>query len=317
VLKVLGIDNYLIHLNEGHASFALLERIRGHMQRGSKFAAACQKVIDSTIFTTHTPVPAGHDIFHFQLIGKYFDSYWPALGRWRGQLIRNACRRRLPGPLGPYARFCPQVRHLQKSPVNISGFGAPEKTLQGPLATHTDHLCRKAHPADNPGKVILQNLINLSRDPRIGGRVAFVEDYGKQLAQYLVHGVDVWLNNPLPPFEACGTSGMKAALNGVPHLSALDGWWVEGFYGNNGWALNHDASSANPDGSDAEKLYRILEDEIIPLYYTMSENSIPHKWVALMKESIKGNAAVFSARRMVKQYIEKFYAGSMKNALEE
>jgi starch phosphorylase len=175
----------------------------------------------------------------------------------------------------------------------------------------------KAHPADNPGKVIMQNLINLSRDPRIGGRVAFVEDYGEQLAQYLVHGVDIWLNNPLPPFEACGTSGMKAALNGVPHLSALDGWWVEGFNGKNGWALAHDASSANPDGSDAEQIYRILEDEIIPLYYTMSEDSIPHKWVAVMKESIKSNAAVFSARRMVKQYIEKFYAGHMKNALED
>ncbi|MDP4979389.1 MAG: alpha-glucan family phosphorylase, partial [Desulfobacterales bacterium] len=171
----------------------------------------------------------------------------------------------------------------------------------------------KAHPADDPGKRLLQNLINLARDPQLGGRIAFVEDYGEQLAQYLVHGVDIWLNNPLPPFEACGTSGMKAGLNGVPHLSILDGWWVEGFNGKNGWAVEHDPSSASQDDSDAEKIYRILEDEIIPLYYNMSESSIPHEWVRLMKETIKSTAAGFSARRMVKQYIEKFYSKGLKD----
>ena len=132
-----------------------------------------------------------------------------------------------------------------------------------------------------------------------------------------MHGVDIWLNNPLPPFEACGTSGMKAGLNGVPHLSILDGWWVEGFNGKNSWAVEHDPSSASPDGSDAEKIYRILEDEIIPLYYKMSESSIPHEWVRLMKETIKSTAAGFSARRMVKQYIEKFYSKGIKRALED
>jgi len=137
------------------------------------------------------------------------------------------------------------------------------------------------------------------------------------LAQYLVHGVDVWLNNPLPPFEACGTSGMKAALNGVPHLSVVDGWWGEGFNGKNGWAVDHDANSENPDGSDAEKIYRLLEDQIIPLYYQMSENGIPLEWVRLMKETIKSAAAAFSARRMVKQYIEKFYSNSIKNVLDD
>ena len=174
----------------------------------------------------------------------------------------------------------------------------------------------KAHPADDPGKRLLQDLINLARDPRLGGRIAFVEDYGEQLAQYLVHGVDVWLNTPLPPLEACGTSGMKAALNGVPHLSISDGWWVEGFNGKNGWAVEHDPGSESPDSSDAEKIYRILEDEIIPLYYNVSENGVPHDWVRLMRESIKSNAARFSARRMVKQYIEKFYFKSMERALK-
>jgi starch phosphorylase len=176
----------------------------------------------------------------------------------------------------------------------------------------------KAHPADDPGKRLLQDLINLARDPQLGGRIAFVEDYGEQLAQYLVHGVDVWLNNPLPPFEACGTSGMKAALNGVPHLSVLDGWWGEGFNGKNGWAVDHDANSEDPDGSDAEKIYRLLEEQIIPIYYQMSEDGIPlWKWVRLMKETMKSAAAGFSARRMVKQYIEKFYSSSIENALED
>ena len=175
----------------------------------------------------------------------------------------------------------------------------------------------KAHPADDPGKRLLQDLINLARNPQLGGRIAFVEDYGEQLAQYLVHGVDVWLNNPLPPFEACGTSGMKAALNGVPHLSVVDGWWGEGFNGKNGWAVDHHANSETPDGSDAEKIYRLLEDQIIPLYYQMSENGIPLEWVRLMKETIKSAAAAFSARRMVKQYIEKFYSNSIKNVLDD
>ena len=103
--------------------------------------------------------------------------------------------------------------------------------------------------------------------------------------------MDVWLNNPLLPSEAYGTSGIKFSLNGVPHLSILDGWWGEGFNGNNGWAVEHDVDSENPDGNHAEKIYRILEDEIISLHYTMSENSIPNEWVGLMKECIKSNAA--------------------------
>ena len=175
----------------------------------------------------------------------------------------------------------------------------------------------KAHPADDPGKRLLQNLINLARNPQLGGRIAFVEDYGEQLAQYLVHGVDIWLNNPLPPFEACGTSGMKAALNGVPHLSILDGWWGEGFNGKNGWAIEHQETSADPDSSDAENIYQILEDEIIPLYYKMSEGNIPGEWVRVMKDSIKNSAAQFSARRMVKEYIEKFYSKSIQKILKD
>jgi starch phosphorylase len=146
----------------------------------------------------------------------------------------------------------------------------------------------------------------------MGGRIAFVEDYGERLAQYLVHGVDVWLNNPVPPLEASGTSGMKAAVNGVPQLSVMDGWWIEGFNGKNGWAIDHKEIDANRDQADAVEIYRILEEEIIPLYYKVSEEGIPNEWVRVMKEAIKGAAATFSARRMVKEYVAKFYAPALQ-----
>jgi starch phosphorylase len=172
----------------------------------------------------------------------------------------------------------------------------------------------KAHPADDPGKRILQRVFNVARDPEMGGRIAFVEDYGEQLAQYMVHGVDVWLNNPVPPMEACGTSGMKAALNGVPHLSIMDGWWIEGFNGKNGWGFGEGEVSGNRDQAGVEAIYEILEKKVIPLYYKVSEDGIPHGWVGAMKESIRSNAPRFSARRMVKEYISKFYASALKNA---
>jgi starch phosphorylase len=172
----------------------------------------------------------------------------------------------------------------------------------------------KAHPADDPGKQVLQRVFNETRDPATGGRIAFVEDYGEQFAQYMVHGVDVWLNNPVPPMEACGTSGMKAALNGVPHLSIMDGWWMEGFNGKNGWTFGQDESGDNRGPADADAIYRILEEEIIPLYYKVSDDGTPHDWVKVMKESIKSNGPRFSTRRMVKEYIEKFYTKALKEA---
>jgi starch phosphorylase len=165
----------------------------------------------------------------------------------------------------------------------------------------------KAHPADDPGKRVLQEVFNAASNPDFGGRIAFVSDYGEHLAQYMVHGVDVWLNNPLPPMEASGTSGMKASLNGVPHLSILDGWWIEGYNGKNGWAFGSPEAGENRDKADAEGLYRVIEEEIIPLYYDVAEDGVPHGWVRLMKEAIRSNAPKFSARRMVKEYIEKYY----------
>jgi len=171
----------------------------------------------------------------------------------------------------------------------------------------------KAHPADTPGKRVLQEVFNAAGDPALAGRIAFVEDYGEQLAQYMVHGVDIWLNNPTPPMEASGTSGMKAALNGVPHLSILDGWWVEGFNGENGWTFGRDEPGGDQDEADAGALYDLLEEEIIPLYYnrTLVDGS-PNEWVSVMKQSIKSNGPRFSARRMVKEYAKNFYAHATK-----
>jgi starch phosphorylase len=170
----------------------------------------------------------------------------------------------------------------------------------------------KAHPADDPGKQLLQKIFNTAGNPEMGGRIAFLENYGEQYAQYLVHGVDVWLNNPLPPMEACGTSGMKAALNGVPNLSIMDGWWIEGFNDKKGWAFGPEIIEGNRDRPDAEAIYRLLEEEILPLYYRVSDDGLPHDWVKVMKASIKTNAAMFSARRMVKDYFQKFYVEAMK-----
>ena len=133
------------------------------------------------------------------------------------------------------------------------------------------------------------------------------------LARRLVAGVDVWMNLPRRPLEASGTSGMKAALNGVPNLSIMDGWWLEGFNGENGWAFGQDPMDGNRDQADAQAIYHILQDKVIPLYYKLSDDGVPHDWVKVMKRSIKSNAAKFSARRMVKEYVQKFYVKALEN----
>ena len=453
VLEALGIKHSVLHLNEGHAAFAILERIRERVRAGMRYEEAADRIRRTTVFTTHTPVPAGHDVFPFPLIEKYFHSYWPALGLDRDRFLQLGLHPKEPGSgfnmTGFALRmsgFCNGVsrRHgdvarrmwqslwpelpNDKVPIDYvtNGVHVPtwiEPKLElllnkylGPnwLADHDNPsvwalidkipdetlwqahywlkiklintvrersrrlwaqervnlsiamaggafldpsvltlgfarrfatykradlifhdmkrlkrllndgggpvqiiFAGKAHPADDPGKRILQRIFNLVRDPEMGGRIAFVEDYGEQFAQYMVHGVDVWLNNPVPPMEACGTSGMKAALNGVPQLSIMDGWWVEGFNGKNGWAFGQQEVKDNRDQADAEAIYRILEDEVIPLYYKVSDDGIPHDWVKIMKESIRSNAARFSSRRMVKEYIQKFYTKALKETEED
>jgi starch phosphorylase len=450
VLDVLGIKHSVLHLNEGHASFALLERIRERVQGGMSYEEAVQRVRQTSVFTTHTPVPAGNDVFPFELIGKYFNPYCQTWELNRDTFLQlgvnpkephagfnmTAFALRLSGYCNGVSRRHGEVARRMWQPLwpdvpesNIpidyvtNGVHVPTwiepkmellfNTYLGPtwLADHDnealwelideipdeelwkthywlkiklidairerirqrwvkDHVnlsvvraggtlldhsvltigfarrfatykradlilhdierlkkllndrwhpiqiifAGKAHPADDMGKRILQRIFNAALDPDLGGRIAFVEDYGEQLAQYLVHGVDVWLNNPLPPMEASGTSGMKAALNGVPHLSIMDGWWMEGFNGKNGWGFGQEDVNGNRDQADAEAIYEILEEKIIPLYYEVSDDGVPHGWVKVMKESIMSNGPRFSARRMVKEYIEKFYAKALKKA---
>ena len=450
VLETLGIKYSVLHLNEGHPAFALLEGIRDLVQGGMSYEEAAHQVKATTVFTTHTPVPAGHDVFPFPLMEKYFHSYWSALGLDHDSFFQlgihpkephagftmTAFALRMSGHRNAVSRKHGEVAcrmwqslwpNLSEDEVPIdyvtNGIHVPtwiEPKMEllfnkylGPnwLEDHDDPViwelidkipdeelwkthywlkiklidairersrqrwaekhvnpsivlaggtlldpsvltlgfarrfatykradlifydmerlkrllndrwrpiqiifAGKAHPADDLGKRILQRVFNAARDPAIGGRIAFVEDYGEQFAQYMVHGVDVWLSNPLPPMEASVTSGMKAALNGVPHLSIMDGWWIEGFNGKNGWAFGQEEVNGNRDQRDAGAIYRILEEEVIPLYYKVSDEGIPSEWVKLMKECIKSNAPRFSARRMVKEYIEKFYAKALKKA---
>ncbi len=168
----------------------------------------------------------------------------------------------------------------------------------------------KAHPADEPGKQIIQEVYRIVKNAANGGRLVFLEDYDINLARYLVQGVDVWMNNPRRPNEASGTSGMKAALNGVLNFSVLDGWWREAYNGLNGWAIGQDADpeAEGQDEADAASLYEVLEKEIVPLYYEgrTSEN-IPLKWLVKVKESLRTITPQFSTRRMLKEYIQNLY----------
>jgi starch phosphorylase len=167
-------------------------------------------------------------------------------------------------------------------------------------------LAGKAHPADEPGKRAMQRVYQHATNPRFGGRVAFVEDYDLHVAHLFVQGCDVWLNNPREPMEACGTSGMKASLNGVPHLSVADGWWWEAHTQSNGWVI--DSGPDKNDAAEADSLYRLLEDKIAPAFYARDEKGIPRQWIRTAKEAIRTVAPHFSARRMVKQYAEEAYA---------
>jgi starch phosphorylase len=446
VLNRLGIRYSAVHLNEGHPAFALLERVRERIEGGMDAGTAIRQVKGTSVFTTHTPVAAGHDIFPADLIDRYLAHYYPLIGMDRGQFFalgmhpeqkdagfnmtvfamrmsdhHNAVSRRhgvttrrmwrslwpdlpeeaipvdvitngihIPTWLNPrmeglYDRHigetCPfwqeeqdnplvweligeipdeelwnvhmrlkiklfnrirdQKRRKwafhQEEPLNLVaegmlldpsaltiGFARRFSTYKrADLIFHdTGRLRRiltnrwrpvqlifagKAHPADEEGKRILQRIYSSAQKPEYEGRIAFVEDYGEQMAQYLVHGVDVWLNNPLPPFEACGTSGMKASLNGVLNLSILDGWWPEAFNGRNGWAFGLLDPGGNRDAADARAIYDLIEHAVAPLYYSQSMDGIPHEWIAMMKESIRSNAPRFSSRRMIKEYVARYY----------
>jgi glycogen phosphorylase len=168
----------------------------------------------------------------------------------------------------------------------------------------------KAHPADRPGQQVIADIFRQSRSPKLRGRVYILEDYDMRIAQFLVRGVDVWLNNPRRPLEASGTSGMKAAMNGILNCSILDGWWDEGWDGTNGWAIGGRESSddeAAQDWADAMDLYRLLEEEIVPAYYERDRKGLPGAWLDRMRRAIATSIWPFSSTRMLHDYSEQMY----------
>jgi starch phosphorylase len=171
-------------------------------------------------------------------------------------------------------------------------------------------LAGKAHPADRGGQKVIQRIFSLSRSSALRGRVFILEDYDMRIARFLVGGVDLWLNNPRRPLEASGTSGMKAAMNGIPSISILDGWWDEGFNGRNGWAIGGRETledDAAQDEADAAELYRLLEEEVAPRFYARDANGVPGDWLATMRGAIEAAIWQFSTARMLGEYVERLY----------
>ena len=454
-LRTLGFDPDVFHLNEGHAAFVVLQRIRELTERGSSFDDALEQIRRSTIFTTHTPVAAGHDAFQFHLVEKHLAGCWGSLGANRDRFLAlgaydngagpqfnmTALALRSAGKVNAVSRLHREVtrnmwagmwpalpeeerpvdfvtngvhlptwlsaeladlftKHLgtdwlerQDDPAMWDGVltipddelwtvrralrgylfafvrerarqrwavervGAPRIVAAGTLLDpesltigfarrftgykrpelifhDPDRLARilnaperpvqvifagKSHPADDVGKHHLQRVYRRTLDPLFAGRVAFVDDYDLHVAHFLVQGCDVWLNNPRKPLEASGTSGMKAAVNGVPHLSIGDGWWAEGFNGSNGWVVDGRVAGDNTDevdAADANALYRLLEEDVVPAFYDRDRSRVPRRWLATVKESIRSVAPRFSARRMVKEYVQKMYAPAMTRKIE-
>jgi starch phosphorylase len=176
----------------------------------------------------------------------------------------------------------------------------------------------KAHPADRPGQQVIQDIFTLSRSNPLRGRVFIVEDYDVRIARFLVGGVDLWLNNPRRPMEASGTSGMKAAINGIPSVSILDGWWDEGFDGRNGWAIGDrepDGNDEEQDAADAGELYRLLEEEIVPRFFDAGPSGVPNAWVATMRASIEAALWQFSTARMLTEYVDRLYLPAVREPL--
>ncbi|MCX7839678.1 MAG: alpha-glucan family phosphorylase [Anaerolineae bacterium] len=431
-LRALGYNPSVWHLNEGHCAFSVLERAREFVQQGMPFEQARAAVRATTVFTTHTPVPAGNDTFAFDLIEKYFANFWKQLGITRdqffdlarqyqpwgatefsmtvlalnfagaangvselhGQVARKMWHFLWPQraehevPIGHitngvhsrtwlavelhdlFDEYLPRDwreriddatlwEHIEKIPderlwqvhcalkarllelarTKTGASLAPDaltigfarrfatykrgtlvfrdlerlkRILHAPNRPVQILFAGKAHPDDNPGKELIRYIVQLARQPDFAGRIVFLEDYDINLARALVQGADVWLNTPRRPLEASGTSGQKAALNGVPNFSVLDGWWREGFVrGVNGWAIGEDRTwddADAQDAADAASFYTTLENEIVPLFYQRDANNIPRAWVRVMKNAIKTIAPRFATMRMVKEYVTRYYA---------
>ncbi len=449
----LGYNPATWHMNEGHSAFLGLERVRLMIQEdGLSFEESVEAVRASTLFTTHTPVPAGNDAFAFELVDKFFWQYWGQLGLNRDRFIEFA-RQELPWgpqysmtvlalrlsgfangvsqlhgevsrgmwrflwpdlptdevPIGAitngvhtqtwlahelkqlYARYLPDnwLEHVEDNELWNAIDSIPDQELwtihqdqkekmvdivrkrmrqqymrhgestqridrsnqilnpntltlgfarrfatykRAMLIFHDEEriarilndperpvqivFSGKAHPDDEPGKALIQQVYAMSQQPEFAGKIVFVENYDMNIARHLIAGVDVWLNTPRRPREASGTSGQKAALSGIPNFSVLDGWWEEGYDGHNGWSIGQNREYkdlATQDEADAYSLYRTLEEEIIPSFYERSTiGGVPSQWVRIMKNAIRSCAPRFSMRRMVIEYTNRYYLPAAK-----
>ena len=447
-LKALGISPGVLHLNEGHSGFAVLEAIRMRMEEeGISFEAAVPRISREVVFTTHTPVPAGHDRFDAGLVEEHIGPLREALGLSQESLLglgrentnnadelfcmtvlalrlsrranavsalhaevsramwTNLFRNKLeddvpighitngvhvPSWLAPemfrlYDRHLGTDWHQRSSEAKIwlgienvddgelwethlnlksqliefvrrravaqaERRGEPREVLQrlervlspdaltigfarrfatykraNLILTDIERLASmvndpnrpvqfvfagKAHPLDEPGKRVLQQIAELMRDPKFRDKFVFVEDYDINVGRHFVQGVDVWLNNPRRPLEASGTSGQKVVLNGGLNLSILDGWWAEAFDGMNGFAIGTGRTHSNMsvhDARDGEDLMRTLREEVIPLYYLRDRDGLPRGWITRMKRTIRTLGWRFNADRMVMDYTQKCY----------
>ena len=395
-LAALGLEPTVFHVNEGHSAFLAIERARALVERGLSSDEALEHIRRSTVFTTHTPVPAGNEVFQDELVLGYagglaaeagispgtllglgrsddtdgfgltplalrlsafangvselhgevaremWAGLWPGakppighitngvhLGTWLApeldELLRSAgVRPEAPPAEGGWEAVLgvdPEAlwrvhAALKERLAALSGIDSSRLTVgfarrfatykrAGLAFSDLERLLAlpvqvvvagKAHPADMPGKDVMQRIVELSRDPAVAGQVVFLENYNIELAQAIIPGCDIWLNTPRRPYEASGTSGMKAAVNGVPNLSVLDGWWAEAYDPAVGWAL-----AGESDDADAAELYRLLEDQVVPRFADRAD------WVDLMKRSIARLAPVFSMQRAVIEYAERYY----------
>ena len=447
-LRALGKEPTVCHMNEGHSAFCGLERIRLLMEeKNLDFATAREVVTGGACFTTHTPVPAGNDIFPPQLVEHYFSNYIPLLKIDRNEFLglgrqnpkdlnesfcmtvlairlanttngvsklHGSVSRKMWKNIWPdlpeteipiisitngvhtrswlamemaqlYDRYLgiqwekrptdhsiwKRVEHIpnaelwrtherrrerlvafarRRLKIQLKRRGAPpaeiaraEEVLDPDALTigyarrfatykrgtlifrNPERLAAivnnkdrpvqflfagKAHPRDHGGKELIAEILHIARRPEFRRRIVFLEDYDTNVARYLVQGVDVWLNNPRRPLEASGTSGMKVCCNGALNLSILDGWWVEGFAQDNGWAIGAGeeyTDLAYQDDVESRAVYDLLEQEIVPLFYNRTSDGLPRGWLNVMKRSMSSVCPVFNTNRMVQEYVEKCY----------
>ncbi|HEX2241611.1 MAG TPA: alpha-glucan family phosphorylase [Actinomycetota bacterium] len=455
-LRAAGFDPDVFHSNEGHAGFLGLERIRQLvMEEGLDFQSALEAVRATTVFTTHTPVPAGIDVYETELMERYFDAFakecdvplddllalgqshsvpaveleetfnmallgfrvagranavsklhgvvsrtifgdlWPEIpsnevpigaitngvhtATWLGPEMSEILNRRLsPGWAEAGNARWERVREVTDAEIWRERERARERLVyfvrarlrqqllargvseaetawteevfdpgvltvgfarrfaqykRGSLLLADPERLRslllsgdrpiqfvfagKAHPLDDGGKAMIQALVHFASDPELRNRFAFLEDYDMEVARVLCQGSDVWLNNPRRPLEACGTSGMKAAINGALNCSVLDGWWDEVYDGRNGWAIGTDDvydDDEYQDRVEASALYDLLEREIAPRFYDRAEGPVPRRWVERIKASIASLGSFVSADRMVRDYVDTLYEPAARQA---